>query len=327
MSEAAEPEATTPAPASVPAGPPGVFGMNGERLSDFDPAKAVRFDFRNPDFVSQADLRLLTTLHTSFVQHLSARLSTFMRMECGLKITEFTSTPFGKFAESLASESHVTLFQIEPLHGVGIADMPVSLGLALADRLLGGKGRAPAGERGLTEIEISLLDDVVSLALQEWAQVWEKENAALKPQCIAHETSGRFLQTTAPDAPVILTAMELTFGEITEKVQIAIPFSLMESMLRQRQQAQPRAEAASPKKMQWRNQYAGISVPVSAEWRLHEMTLGEVMRFSEGQVLELSRSLVSETRVRFSNTEEFLGTAGVQNGQVAVQLTKRIVKD
>ena len=317
--------AATPEPASTKA--PRVFAMDGERLPDFDPATAVRFDFRNPDFVSPGDLRMLTTLHTSFVQHLSARLSTFLRMECGLKITEFKSIPFAKFAESLAAESHVTLFQIEPLPGVGIADMSVPLGLALADRLLGGKGRVPAGERGLTEIEIALLDDVVSLALQEWSGIWETENATLKPLCVGHETSGRFLQTTAADAPVILTVMELTFGEMTEKVQFGFPFSMMEPMLRQRLQAQPRAAAASPKKMQWRTQYAGIAVPVAAEWRLHEMTLGEVMQFKEGQVLELSRSLVSETRVRLSNTEEFLGTAGVQNGQVAVQLTKRIVKN
>ena len=57
------------------------------------------------------------------------------------------------------------------------------------------------------------------------------------------------------------------------------------------------------------------------------MTLGDVMHFKAGQVLELSRDLVSETRIRLSNTEEFLGTAGVQNGQIAVHLTKRIVKD
>ena len=121
--------------------------------------------------------------------------------------------------------------------------------------------------------------------------------------------------------------MELTFGEMTEKVQFGFPFSMMEPMLRQRLQAQPRAAAANLKKMQWRTQYAGIGVPVAAEWRLHEMTLGEVMQFKEGQVLELSRDLISDTRIRLSNTEEFLGTAGVRNGQIAVHLTKRIVKD
>ena len=323
MSEPVEP---TPEPAPASADGPPVFRMNGEKMRGFDASKATRFDFRNPDFVSQTDLRLLNTLNTSFVNNLSARLSTFIRMECNLKIGEFTTKPFAQFSESLAPNAHVTLFEITPLNGVGIAAMALPLGLAMADRLLGGKGRAAAGDRVLTEIEISLLDDVVQVALQEWSGLWESECAGLKPECIGHETGGRFLQTSAPDASMIVTDLDLTIGELTEKLLFAIPFPMIEMMLRQRQSTQPRATEAAPKKIQWRAPYAGIAVPVSAEWRLHDMTVGEVMRFKEGQVLELSRDLVSETRIRFSNTEEFLGTAGVQNGQIAVQLTKRIEK-
>ena len=324
MSEPAEPT-TEPAPPGADAPP--VFRMNGERIQGFDASRVTRFDFRNPDFVSQTDLRLLNALHTSFVQHLSARLSTFIRMECGLKLTEFATKPFSEFAGSLAANAHVTLFEIAPLSGVGILAMALPLSLAMADRLLGGKGRASAGERVLTEIEISLLDDVVHVALQEWSGLWQGENAGLKPECIGHETSGRFLQTSAPDASFIVTAVDLTLGEMTEKLLLGIPFPMVEGMLRQRQQAQPRAAESAPKKIQWRTPYAGIAVPVSAEWKLQDMSLGEVMRFSEGQVLELPRNLVSETRICFSKTEEFLGTAGMQNDHIAVQLTKRIVKD
>ena len=324
MSDAVEPS-TEPAPATAD-GPP-VFGMNGERMRGFDASKVARFDFRNPDFVSQTDLRLLNTLNNSFVQHLSARLSTFIRMECSLKVNEFTTKPFSDFAGSLAANAHVTLFEVAPLSGVGVAVIALPLGLAMADRLLGGKGRAPAGDRTLTEIEISLLDDVVHVALQEWAGLWESDNAGLKPDCIGHETGGRFLQTSPPDASIIITDVDLTMGEMTEKLIFGIPFPMIEMMLRHRQSGQPRAVESAPKKRQWRTPYAGIAVPVSAEWKLPDMTLGAVMRFKEGQVLELPRDLVSETRIRFSNTEEFLGTAGVQNGQIAVQLTKRTVKD
>ena len=318
-----EPAETTTASAASPP----VFRMNGERLGGFDASKAVRFDFRNPDFVSQTDLRLLNTLNSSFVQHLSARLSTFIRMECSLKVHEFATKPFARFAESIAANAHVTLFEIAPLNGVGIVALALPLGLAMADRLLGGKGRATAGDRVLTEIEISLLDDVVHVALQEWSGLWEGENAGLKPECIGHETGGRFLQTSAPEASIIVTDVDLTIGELTDKLVLAIPFPMIEMMLRQRQSTQPRAAESPPRKIQWRTPYAGIAVPVSAEWKLQDMTLGEVMRFKEGQVIELSRDLVSETRIRLSNTEEFLGTAGVKNGQIAVQLTKRIVKD
>ena len=301
--------------------------MNGDRMHGFDASSVARFDFRNPDFVSQGDLRMLNAMHASFVQHLSARLSTFIRMECGLKIVEFTTKPFGQFAGSLAANAHVTLFETAPLTGVGIVAIALPLGLAMADRLLGGKGRTPTGERTLTEIEISLLDDVVMVALEEWCGLWDIESAGLKSECIGHETGGRFLQTSAPDTSTIVTEIDLTIGEQVEKLHFGVPFPMIETMLRQRQNALPKAADSAPKKIQWRSSFSGIAVPVSAEWRLNDLPLSEVMRFKEGQVLELSRDLISDTRIRFSNTEEFVGTAGVQSGQIAVQLTKRIVKD
>jgi flagellar motor switch protein FliM len=321
MSEPVEPT-TQPAPSS--SGGPPVFRMNGERMQGFDASTVTKFDFRNPDFVSQTDLRLLTGLHTSFTQHLSARLSTFVRMECGLKLAEFASKPFAQFTSALPETAHVTLFEISNLRGVGTLALSLPLGLAIADRLLGGKGRASTTDRSLTEIEISLLDDVVHVALKEWCGLWEGQAESLKPETIGHETGGRFLQTSAPDAVIVATELELTIGELTAKLWLGIPFPMVEGMLRKRQKTQPRATQAAPKPMQWRAPYAGIAVPISAEWKLHDMSLGEVMRFSEGQVLPLSRELVTDTRIRFANTEEFLGTAGVQNGRIAVQLTKRI---
>ena len=105
MSESAEPAA--PTASELP-----VFRMNGERMRGFDASKVTRFDFRNPDFVSQTDLRLLNILNTSFVQHLSARLSTFIRMECSLKVGELTTKPFAEFAGSLAAAAWPTAARI-----------------------------------------------------------------------------------------------------------------------------------------------------------------------------------------------------------------------
>ena len=46
-----------------------------------------------------------------------------------------------------------------------------------------------------------------------------------------------------------------------------------------------------------------------------------------GQVIELSRDLIAQTTVRLSNTEEFTGTVGMQNGHIAVQLGQRTLKN
>lgn len=338
MSEPLEPSASTDAPAEAapePVAEPApvavagglVFGHDGDRLEDFDPAGIVRYNFHNPGFLGQADLRQLGVLHQRFVQHLSARLSTFFRMECGLTMAKFGTATFAEFCETMGNPTQLTLFQVEPLRGVGIVEISLPLGLMMADRLLGGKGRVTKTDRGLTEIEETLLEDAMQLIVNEWTQVLEGEKAILKPQCIGHETSGRFLQTSTPETVFLTTKVDVTIGELTERLQVGIPFSMIEAMVKRMQVARQSGDDPQPKQVQWRAPYAGIQVPITAEWKVREITLADVLGMREGDVIQMPRELVSQTRIRLSNTEEFVGTVGMQNGHVAVQLGQRALKD
>ncbi len=304
-----------------------VLSMDGKRMDGIDASKLMPYNFRNPGFLSHADLRQLGVLHQRFIQHLSARLSTFFRMECVLKITKFNSSTFSKFCESMGNPTHLTLFQVEPLRGVGIVEFSLPLGMTMADRLLGGKGRVTNTDRTLTEIEVALLEDAMQLIITEWTQLWEEQITTFRPQCIGHETSGRFLQTSAPDAVFVIMTVEVMLGEICEQMQMGIPFSMIETMVKKMHVARQRGDDSRPKHIQWRAPYAGISVPITAEWKIRQITLGEVVGMREGDVIPLPRELIAQTRVRLSNTEEFIGTVGMQNGCVAVQLGQRAAKD
>src|SRR4051812_12897080 len=48
--------------------------------------KVESYDFRNPAFLSEVELRRLRLLHEDFIRYLSARLSLFLRMEFGVKM-------------------------------------------------------------------------------------------------------------------------------------------------------------------------------------------------------------------------------------------------
>lgn len=302
---------------------PPVFKWDGSRLKDADPSRIEACNFRAPGFLSQSDLQQLGAIHQKFAQHLSARLSTFLRMECGFKITRFNSTSFEKFAAEIASPAYVTLFQIAPLPGIGVLDLSIRLGLAIAERILGGKGNVTVAERSLTEIELALVEDVIQLILAEWARQWEDGGQVFQPQCVGNETSGRFLQTAPADSAVLVIGMEATMGDCVEPVQIVIPFSMIEPVLKKMHGERNRHEPARPPQMQWRSPYDAILVPVTAEWDVREMTVREVIDLQPGHVLEMPRELLAQTRIRFADASEFEGTVGVKSGRVAVQLTKQ----
>lgn len=288
-------------------------------------SKVEAYDFRNPVFLSEVELRRLRLLHEDFIRYLSARLSLFLRMEFGVKMAQLTTVTYSKFTESLPSPTHICLFKAEPLIGVGVLDINPRLALTIADRLLGGRGHSVKAERYLTEIEVALLEDVIVIILEEWCGQWKTEQD-LRPVIVGHENNGRFLQTSPKDAIVLALTLEINFGDCSEQMQLGVPYYTIEPLVKKMQARRQKDSAVTTveKRASWQKAYDHISMPVRAEWEAFELTLREVSCLRVGDVIEMPADLVQQTRVLLNGSPKFIGTVGLDTDRVAVQLTKKI---
>ncbi len=291
----------------------------------FAASKIEPYDFRNPAFLSEAELRRLRLLHEDFIRYLSARLSLYLRMEFGLKMAKLTTVSYTKFTESLPSPTHLALFKVEPLLGVGILDINPRLALTIADRMLGGRGHSVKAERYLTEIEIALIEDVVLILLEEWCAQWKTEQE-LRPMIIGHENNGRFLQTSPKDAIVLALTLECNFGDCSEQIQIGLPYYTIEPMVKTMQARRQKDNAVSQTvaRAEWHPAYDRITVPLRAEWQAFELSVREITSLRVGDVIEMPPTMCNETRVLLNGTAKFVGTVGLDTDRVAVQLTRKL---
>lgn len=287
--------------------------------------KVEAYDFRNPVFLSEVELRRLRLLQEDFIRYLSARLSLFLRMEFGLKMAKLTTVTYSKFTESLPSPTHICLFKAEPLTGVGILDLNPRLALTIADRLLGGRGHSVKAERYLTEIEIALLEDVINIVLEEWCGQWKTEQD-LHAVIIGHENNGRFLQTSPKDAIILALTLEVNFGDCSEQIQLGVPYYTIEPLVKKMQARRQKdsAVATVEKRASWQKSYDHITMPVRAEWDALELSLREVSSLRVGDVIEMPAKLLQETRLLLNGSAKFIGTVGLDTDRVAVQLTRKL---
>jgi flagellar motor switch protein FliM len=287
--------------------------------------KIEPYDFRNPAFLTELELRRLRLLHEDFIRYLGARLSLFLRMEFGLKMAKLTTLTYAKFTDSLPSPTHLCLFKIEPLLGVGILDVNPRLALTIADRMLGGRGHSVKLERYLTEIEIALLEDIINIILEEWCAQWKNEQE-LHPIILGHENNGRFLQTSPKDAIVLALTLEASFGDCSEQIQIGLPYYTIEPIVRKMQSRRQKdnATTSTEKRSQWMEAYDHIKMPVLAEWEACEVNLREIVNLRVGDIIELPSNLFEETRVLLNGTPKFIGKIGLDGGHAAVQITRKI---
>jgi flagellar motor switch protein FliM len=312
--------------ADQPAGKLLTIPVEGRRSGSGAAAPKVEpYDFRNPAFLSDMELRRLRILHEDFIRYLAARLALFLRMEVELKLGQLVAINYAKFTSSLASPTHVCLFKAEPLHGVGLLDINPRLALTIVDRLLGGRGHSVKADRSLTEIEISLLEDVANIVLEEWCGQWRQEQE-LHPVIIGHENDGRFLQTSPRDAIMLCLTMEVSFGDCAEQIQIGMPYYTIEPLVKKMQARRQKDTTVSPalKSPTWIGAYDRIAMPLRAEWDAFDASLREIAALRVGDVIELPAGLLEQTRILLNGTPKFIGTVGLDGERSAVQITRKL---
>jgi flagellar motor switch protein FliM len=233
---------------------------------------------------------------------------------------------FKSFCDNVQQPTHLTVFQISGLDGAGVLELRPMTSVAIANRLLGGQGVVSDVERNPTEIEVALLDDVVMMVLREWCSMFERV-PALKPAIVGHETGTRFLQVASDETPCFVFRAELAIGELKEQIQIAVPFSLMDGITHETGLGGKGTPEIKSKPLHWRSPYAGIEVPIVAEWDVREITLAEAAAISLGDLINVPQELIDQTRLKVSEKEEFYGTIGVEEGRLAVHLNERITKE
>jgi len=290
------------------------------------PASDIRsHDFRQSGFLAPSELRRIRLRHEQFIRSVAARLAILLRLEFSLQLTKVQIVGYQKFTESLPSSTHITLFKTDPLKGVGLLVMPPRLGLTLVDRLLGGPGQPSESTTDLTDIEITLLDQVATLMLTEWCGHWP-EMRDLQPALLGHESNSRFLQTATPDTAMLILSMAGSVGELTEDIQLAFPYATIEPLVRLLAPALPGADSAPLRTAvpKWNPEFDDMNVPLIAEWHGLKMSAGEITRLKPGDVVMLDPTCAALVQLRFGHVPKFIGRPGTSGGKWAVQLTKAI---
>jgi flagellar motor switch protein FliM len=229
--------------------------------------------------------------------------------------------------EGWAEPAHLTLFKMEPLRGHGVLEVPMRLGLTMVERLLGGAGSTGDVTRQLSDIENGLLEQIVQVILSHWFGHWSKFKD-VKPIILGYETSGRFLQTTAPQTNMLAVCLSVNIAELQEEMQIVLPYLSLEPLIRQlAQSGEASQEAPAPPPAaacKWNPCFDEISVCVSANWPQLEVATGDVLQLKVGDVLRVNPQCAQKVTVRVGEMPKFNGRLGTCGGKWAVELTQAI---
>ncbi|MDD4503223.1 MAG: flagellar motor switch protein FliM [Clostridiaceae bacterium] len=287
--------------------------------------KVKDYNFKIPNKFAKDHTRTLQIMHENFSRLLQTYLSGYLRALVQIEVISVDQLTYNEFTNSMPNPSVLGIVDFSPLSGSIIVEMTPSISFAMIERVLGGTGHAFERARGFTEIEISLLEKIISQIISFFKDPW-KNVIDLKPRLKKIETNPQFAQIMSPNETVALITLNTKVGNIEGMIHICIPHLVIEPVI---------------PKLSTKFWFSGINkeitgsdlkiiekkiqstmLPVRVLLGRNDIKIRDFLGLNIGDVIPLDTSVNDDLNVFVGNLRKFNGKPGLKKNKVAVKITR-----
>jgi len=290
--------------------------------------KIKPYDFRRPNKFSKDQLRTLEMLHETFLRSLSLYLSSRLQTVVHCNIAGVDQLPYGDYIQSVPVPSFIVVYTMESLNGTALLEISSSIIFSMIDRLLGGPGKGIKKNRDLTDIEMSILEDIVDHILELLGEAW---GSIIKTSPVRSgiETNPQFIQQIVPSSSVIaLLSFSLQIGEGTSGlINLCLPSEMLETILPKlsaRRWFSRRSSRQEGVLQQIKKRLENIMIPVTVELGTAGLSFRELMSLKVGDVIKLDTLIMDPLLVKVGDQPKYLGRPGTVGKKVGVKILENI---
>jgi flagellar motor switch protein FliM len=266
-----------------------------------------RFEVGQPDSANPR-FRTLRAVHERYAPALATALSAFLRSDFQVSLADLSVQTSGGFQAALPNPTCLMVFRLHPRDERMYLHMNCATVFGLLELLLGGKcAPEPASSRNLTEIEWSLLEEIVRVVVRPLGEAWQTFAAVeFEVESLVSEP-GLIALSEPQNQPVVRLAFDLRCGEQAGLLEIAAPQSFFDAAGTTPEQ-KGSADAPEPdarQKLALLDE-ARVSLEVRLEGPL--LPVADLMHLQAGQVIKLDYPLDQPLRGVINRTLSLEGS-------------------
>ncbi len=292
--------------------------------------QVVLYDFKRPNRISKEQIRAIRGIHDKMARSLASHISSVMRSIVEIQLHSVDQMTYGEFLMSLPSPTSFNVFSMKPLDGSAVLEINPSIAFVMIDRLLGGRGDVYEASRELTDIEISLLDTILRIIIQNLKEAWSSV-VDIYPSIETKESSPSVVQIVSQNEIVIMVVMEIIIGNNHGMINIAYPVIYLESILsRLASRDIVIGEATSSKKSRNKELKELIKrADILCEVILGKakMSVRELLELKKGDIIRLDRSADDKALLTIDQKDIFLGDIGLRRYRKSIKITEILKTD
>lgn len=287
------------------------------------------YDFKRPNRVSKEQLRAIRGIHDKMARNLASEMSTTLRSIIEIQLQAVDQMTYGEFLMSLPSPTSFNVFSIRPLDGSAILEINPSIVFPMIDRLLGGKGESYDTERELSDIEVTLLDNVLKVVMSKLKESWGPI-VDMIPLIESKESSPNVIQIVAQNEIVVMVVLEITIGETHGMINLAYPVIYLESILSRLASKDIMIGERNAKKsrgVELKELLKRADIVNEAILGNTNLTIKKILELQKGDVIRLNTPESNEATITVDKKELFKAEMGIHNYHKSLKITEKIKTD
>jgi len=309
-----------------------IINQSGGNGKDGEKDKKVQaYNFWSPDRFSKEQMRAVELVHEEFAERLTTSLPSFLRVSLRPRLVHTEQGRFHDFLKDCPPNSLFHMIKLAPLPGQMVMTTSPEISMKILEQRLGGKIETGAKDRGLTDIDQSLLRGLVEHMLNDLKAAWGKV-AAIEPALEDSTVNQHWVQMLLGNERVMLITFEMSIQNSTGIMNAYIPFSLLKPIAnvlnphvwisgRKEKVQDPASRQAVFQSMK------EVQLPIKVYLGEVDVALGDMLNLGVGDVLQLNTSINDDLVMQVADLTRFKVKVGKSGKHLAVQIDSVIHED
>jgi len=295
--------------------------------------KIKEYDFRSPKKITKETIKLLKGIYENYCRMVTSQLTSSLRLMCDVTVEQVEESIFHEFNNAL--DDYVLMGLIDVKYpDKTMADsqilMEVSkpLSFVIIDRLLGGSGEEYGNLRDYTDIELSLLGNMIKQLVKLMGGTWES-TMEIETELSKVETNARFIQSINYNDTVVIIVLNVSLNQSSGKLTICIPSSILDEIFKKASTMLRNNNKRSEQSIE--EQRAAImdslkfsKLTVAGTLGNAQATLQDVVNMQVGDLIILDKKANADVDINVDGEKWFEGKWGTRRNKGVIRINKII---
>ncbi|MGN0482773.1 MAG: flagellar motor switch protein FliM [Lachnospiraceae bacterium] len=300
----------------------GELGEND--IENKDEKMVKEYDFARPAKFSKEHLRTLEIIFEHYGRLISTNLPVYLRKSVQVDVVNSEAVIYSEFANALSNPVILGIVNFAPLNGTIILELATNLGFAMVDRMLGGAGEPLEKNRDFSEIELIIIERIMSVCVGLLQEPWENV-LELHPRLERIETNSQFAQIISPTEMIAIVTLNIHIGDVEGLMNVCLPYITLEGVMDKLNTKYWYSSMQSKDEEEYTEVIEGLidkaPIPVKAILGKSVISVNEFINLQRGDIIRVDRKVGQELDVYVGSIRKFTALPGASGDNYAVRIT------